>query len=405
MITTLLLDLDDTLLDNDMGRFIPAYLQCLGTYLADVAPQERLIAELMRGTQAMINNKQPTKTLEQVFAEHFYPALGITREALRPRLQYFYNEVFPSLRDLTRPRTAARRLVESGLAEGLKIVIATDPLFPRLAVEQRLAWASLPADRYPFALLTSYECFHFSKPHLAYYAEGLARLGKPPHEAAMIGDNPINDLNPARALGMAVFRIGTNGSSPYRSGDLDDALLWLADAGREVDPTAVRKPEVVLARLRGNLAALLSMTAEIDGHTWQTRPAPDDWAPVEIVSHLRDVELEVNRMRFKRILAERNPFLSAVDPDRWADERGYLHQSGPESVRALTQSRLEWIDELENIDKAAWGRTARHSLIGPTTLAEVLSVATEHELLHLDQLIETLARDGEQTIAPHEKTP
>lgn len=72
MIQAVLFDLDDTLLSNDMDRFLPAYLQSLSRELADVIPPERLAPELMRGTQAMLANRDPEKTLQQAFAEAFY---------------------------------------------------------------------------------------------------------------------------------------------------------------------------------------------------------------------------------------------------------------------------------------------------------------------------------------------
>ena len=84
MISTLLIDLDDTLLENDMmASFIPAYLQRLGNHLANVAPPDEIINQVMAGTQAMLEDRDPTRTMQQVFADTFYPALGLTEEDLR----------------------------------------------------------------------------------------------------------------------------------------------------------------------------------------------------------------------------------------------------------------------------------------------------------------------------------
>ena len=83
MISALLFDLDDTLLGNDLGIFVPAYFDRLTRHFAaDVRP-EQFIAELLTGTRAMLANADPARVLDSVFADRFYPALGWEAEAWR----------------------------------------------------------------------------------------------------------------------------------------------------------------------------------------------------------------------------------------------------------------------------------------------------------------------------------
>ena len=51
----------------------------------------------------------------------------------------FYAEDYPGLRSLTRPRPAAVETVRAAFERGCRVAIATNPLFPRTAIEQRLA--------------------------------------------------------------------------------------------------------------------------------------------------------------------------------------------------------------------------------------------------------------------------
>jgi cytosine/adenosine deaminase-related metal-dependent hydrolase len=44
---------------------------------------------------------------------------------------------------------------------------------------------------------------------------------------------------------------------------------------------------------------------------------------------------------------------------------------------------VQLLRQLEAIPLRSWERRARHALLGPTTLAEVATLATDHELLHL----------------------
>jgi len=391
VINTVLIDLDDTLLGNDMQQFIPLYINKLEEYMSDIVSSEHFTAELLKGTQAMMTNMDPTITNERAFANHFYPALDVSEEEVKNRLDEFYSTVFPSLQTITSYRPEAELLVRHAFKTGLEVVIATSPIFPRTAIEQRLSWAGVPANRYDYALVTSYEDFHFTKPHLSYYAEILGRLGKPLHEVAMIGNDPADDLEPARTLGMAVFHASPSPLDDYPGGSLTNAISWLDQASSQTQPEAANQSKVLLARQRGYLAALLSMTKDMHQQAWARRSKVDEWAPVEIVCHLRDVELEVNLPRIRTILSETNPHLSSFDTDRWAEERDYLHQSGPEALAAFIQARLQTIAHLDALNLEDWSRTATHSLFGPTTLTEMVSIATDHDQLHLGQLRSTMA--------------
>ncbi|MBM2842841.1 MAG: DinB 2 protein [Anaerolineales bacterium] len=66
MIQALLVDLDDTLLENDLGKFIPAYFDLLAGELAPFGPKDQILGALLAGTKAMLGNEDPERTLAQV---------------------------------------------------------------------------------------------------------------------------------------------------------------------------------------------------------------------------------------------------------------------------------------------------------------------------------------------------
>ncbi len=187
MIRAVLLDLDNTLLENDMEQFIPAYLGLLGRFIADHYPPDAFIRHLMRATDAMMANNGSERTNRDVFDAAFFPAIGRTREEMEPLFEEFYATHFPTLRALTRPVRIARPLMEWLFRQGFQVAIATNPLFPRTAIDQRLAWAGVPVEEFPYHLITSYEVMHASKPHLAFFAEVARGLGRTPEECMMVG--------------------------------------------------------------------------------------------------------------------------------------------------------------------------------------------------------------------------
>ena len=216
MLEAVLFDLDDTLLGNPMDTFLPAYFQALTDYLDHLVPADRLIRELMKATDAMNARGVEHCTNEEAFSSAFYPGIGLDRSRVEPVFERFYAEEFPRLRVLTKKRPEARHLVEWALQNGLQVVVATNPLFPRVAVEPRLAWAGVPVKEFDYALVTTYENMHATKSHIAYYREILARLGREPDECLMVGDSWDMDMAPAMSAGIYGYWV-SEAASPPRS--------------------------------------------------------------------------------------------------------------------------------------------------------------------------------------------
>lgn len=230
----ILFDLDNTLLENPIDHFIPTYISALGEHVAGHVDREVFVKELMRGTEAMVANRDPNRTNKEAFDAVFFPAIGRTPEELGPVLEDFYARRFPELRGVSRPKPTARPLMEWVFEHGFQVVIATNPLFPRTAVEDRLAWAGVPVDAFDYDLITTYEDMHAAKPNGGYYLEIAQRLGRPPGECLMVGDEWEQDIEPALGVGMTAYWIAepdqeapSNDSGLVAQGSLSDFYLWI----------------------------------------------------------------------------------------------------------------------------------------------------------------------------------
>jgi FMN phosphatase YigB (HAD superfamily) len=388
---TLLLDLDDTLLDTNMDAFIPAYFQALSAHMAAHVSPEVMLSALVSGTRAMMVSEDPSRTLREVFDEKFYPKLGVDRAAILPTIDQFYQEVFPSLGVLTGKRPEAVELVEWAFAKGYRAAVATDPFFPLQATEHRLRFAGLAPEKYPFALVSSYETFHFTKSHTAYFAEFLGRLGWPEGPVLMVGNDAERDLAPARELGLPTFWINANEpqeSDPKAAGrgSLSDLRAWLEAVDVKSLEADFRSRDAVMALLTSTPAVIASLLEAVPASSWTSRPAPAEWALTEVLCHLRDSEREVNQPRLKRLLAEREPFIQSQNTDSWAEERSYLKQDGRAAFQEFLSARLETIATLKGLAEADWLRKARHSIFGPTTLQEMLGFTATHDRIHVQQI-------------------
>ncbi|MFN2166026.1 MAG: HAD family hydrolase, partial [Anaerolineae bacterium] len=85
----------------------------------------------------------------------------------------------------------------------LDVVIATNPLFPALAVQHRMAWAGV-AD-FAYDLVTSYENSRAIKPNLLYFEQILETLGRRPEDCLVVGDEDMDMV--AAHLGCRTFLV------------------------------------------------------------------------------------------------------------------------------------------------------------------------------------------------------
>jgi FMN phosphatase YigB (HAD superfamily) len=395
-VTLLLFDLDDTLLGNEMNNFVPAYVQALAKRMAKVADPTFLVKTLLSATREMVEHPSPDQTLEEKFDAAFYAPLGLVRQEVQGIIDAFYAEDFPNLRGLTQYRPEAVRVVDQIIKRGDQAAIATNPLFPRTAILQRLNWAGLPAEQVPFAIIPSYETFHFAKPNPAFFAEYLAQLGWPKIPIVMVGNDVESDIGAARKLGLPVFWMTNNGASTWNGqgiipphGKITDLLPWMDESSLEPLQTNFSDPNALLAVLRSTPAALATLCRRKE-IMLDRQPTAGEWSPSEVLCHLRDVDAEVNLPRLNKVIKERNPFLAGQETDPWADLRQYCKQDGMQALMDFIKTRVDLLKLLEGLTPEEWNRKARHAIFGPTHLRELVNIIVGHDILHVQQIYKAL---------------
>lgn len=228
-----LFDLDGTLLDIDLGSFLERYFSALATAMAPLTDGDESLRQAMRSlntaTAAMML-PHAGRTNQEVFADEFHLLTGIDIDEHASLFDRFYAEEFPHLGEGYGPAPGARRAVETALDLGLRVAIATNPIFPRAAVEHRIAWAGL-ADLDLHAI-TTYESMHACKPLAAYFLETAALIDVRPEQSLMVGDDADLDL-PAAATGMRTYYVGsrTRVQADHR-GDLNELADMLGNLSR-----------------------------------------------------------------------------------------------------------------------------------------------------------------------------
>ncbi len=190
-ITTIFFDLDGTLLPFDEREFFHTYVKLFGEKCESYGLERGAAVDaLLTGFSRMLSN-DGTKSNEEVFWDSFNANLGCYDEQLYTFLIDFYTHEFNDLQRITHKNPSAKILVNLLKEKGYNLVLATNPVFPHIGTVQRLSWADLTDE--DFALITTYEDFHYTKPHIGYYRQLCEKMGVSPHQVLMIGNDVKED--------------------------------------------------------------------------------------------------------------------------------------------------------------------------------------------------------------------
>ena len=232
-IKAVLFDLDGTLLPMDMDVFTHGYFRLLAKKMAPKGfDAEELVRAVWHGTAAMVKN-DGSRSNETAFWEDFARIFGTDVLDDRADFESFYANEFRQAKEFCGYSPKAAQAVALLKRAGVRVLLATNPIFPCIATETRIRWAGLsPED---FELITTYENISYCKPNPDYYREVLRRISLQPEECLMVGNDVVEDMC-AEKLGIRTFlltdcMINKNGEdiSRYPHGGFDELLDFLKE--------------------------------------------------------------------------------------------------------------------------------------------------------------------------------
>lgn len=201
-IKVVLFDLDGTLLPMDQDEFVKAYFGGIAKKLAPYGYEpNKLVKSIWSGTAAMVKN-DGTQTNEEAFWNTFAGIYGEQVRLDEPYIDAFYQEDFDKIQSSCGYTSKALETVDLIKKSGLRMALATNPIFPSIATQKRIRWAGLNQD--DFELVTTYENSKYCKPNLNYYLDIMNELHVLPSECLMVGNDVSEDMVTEK-LGMKVF--------------------------------------------------------------------------------------------------------------------------------------------------------------------------------------------------------
>ncbi len=232
-ITTVLFDLDGTLIRMDQDEFIRLYFVSILGKLGSLGYDTAIMKEALEGAVVATLRNDGKLSNEDRFWQVFDEISGGRSSSVRAEIESYYATEFASVIDATceaYPRV--HEVLETVKRKGLRPILATNPLFPMVATHGRIRLGGMtPED---FEYITAYENSSYCKPNPAYFTELLAKLGISPEECVMIGNDTRDDFS-ALALGIPVFvltecLINTRGVdlNDYPHGGFDELIDFIA---------------------------------------------------------------------------------------------------------------------------------------------------------------------------------
>ena len=203
MLKAILFDLDGTLLPMDQAVFMKDYFGRLYRRLAPLGyTPEVFHAAMKAGIAAMVKN-DGSRTGEAAYWDAYSSVSGMELDKELPVLESFYEGEFDQISASCGYTPKAAELVHSLKAKGIRVILATNPLFPRIATQKRIRWAGLEPEDFEF--YTTFEDIGFCKPNPAYYKEVLRRAGLDAADCLMVGNDVAEDMMAGGAAGLRGF--------------------------------------------------------------------------------------------------------------------------------------------------------------------------------------------------------
>ena len=228
----ILFDLDGTLLPMDNDAFTKGYFTLLAKKAAPYGYlPESLVDAIWKGTYAMVKNDGARSNKDR-FWDAFSGIFGKMAYEQATVFDDFYLNEFKDAIRFTNPDPAlAKEAVNLAHANAEKVILATNPIFPKSGVLTRLDWIGLSESDFDY--ISSYENSGYCKPNPRYYEDILAKNNLHAEDCLMVGNDVAEDILPAQALGMKTFLLNTclidtgNGSHGSEEGSMVELIRYL----------------------------------------------------------------------------------------------------------------------------------------------------------------------------------
>ena len=119
-------------------------------------------------------------------------------------------------------------------------------------------------------------------------------------------------------------------------------------------------------------------------------PKEGEWSAAYVIHHMADADMHF-ATRFLHILTVDKPAIVPFDEDVYPDRLKYSARDAHDSLASIIGLHKVVANILKLVDEKDWNRVGIHSEKGEVTLADVLTLASNHTKSHVGQLQEIIS--------------
>ena len=142
--------------------------------------------------------------------------------------------------------------------------------------------------------------------------------------------------------------------------------------------------ERLIAQYEDGYRAVAAALDGISAAEWETREAPDEWSPREIVHHLADSEM-TSAIRLRLLIAQDAPSIVGYDQEAFVRSL-YPDRPIEPSLAAFAAARDATAPILRRLRDEQWQRAGIHSESGTYSVEDWLRIYAAHAHDHADQI-------------------
>ncbi len=149
-----------------------------------------------------------------------------------------------------------------------------------------------------------------------------------------------------------------------------------------MDPTTLAALAAFPAQLEAHFGAIPVELRHWKPATWDGCPS-ERLTALEQICHVRDIETDGYRVRFRRTLEENKPYLPGVDTYGLVEQRSYGKADPAQVFAQFRQARVETLRLLKTLGAEQLSRPAEFEDYGAVTLRSLVHYLCSHDQQHL----------------------
>ena len=147
----------------------------------------------------------------------------------------------------------------------------------------------------------------------------------------------------------------------------------------------------LIEQYRRGYETILAAIEDMGDEEWDTREAPGEWSPRQVIHHLAESEM-TSAGRIRRLVVEDAAVIQGYDQEAYAEQL-YYDRPIETSLLALQGARASTSALLDCLSEEDWQSSGTHTESGPFSAHDWLRVYAIHCDEHADQIRRARGRE------------